>query len=222
MRLLLPLTVVFAACSPAVAAPPTEETKETARLEKAGARVTVDDKLPETVRLAVTFDTLDDKTAATLKGLKHVGKLTVEDASKLTDKSLAVIGSFTGLRELSLVRPGMTNSGMSPLKALKELRKLYLIDAKVYDTGVAAIKDLDNLEELDLSGSSITNAAGVTFKDLPALTLLAVNKTKFGDAGAAHLKELKSLKKLEAVSSEVSVKGAMALEEAIKGVRVRR
>ena len=222
MRLLLPMTVVFAVCSPALAAPPTEESKESGRLEKAGARVTVDDSLPETVRLAVTFDTLDDKAAATLRGLKHVGKLTVEDASKLTDRSLAVIGTWTGLRELSLTRPGMTNSGMASLKPLKELRKLYLIDAKVYDTGVAAIKDLDKLEELDLSGTAITNAAGTTFKDLPALTLLAVNKTKFGDTGVAQLKELKSLKKLEAVNAEVSAKGSMALEEAVKGVRIRR
>src|SRR5262245_22213218 len=222
MRLLLPLTFLAATATIALAAPVAEETKERERLEKAGAQVKLDDSLPREAHLAVTFDKLDDKAAAELKGLKHVGKLTVEDASKLTDKSLAVIGTWSELRELSLTKPGITNAGMAPIKGLKQLRKLYLIDAKVYDSGVAVLKTLDRLEELDLSGSGITNAAGATFKDLPDLTLLAVNKTKFGDTGAAYLKELKSLKKLEAINTDVSVKAAMALEEAIKGVRVRR
>jgi hypothetical protein len=222
MRLFLPMTMVAAIATTALAAPMPEETKERERLEKAGARVKVDDRLPTEARLAATFDKLDDKAAANLNGLKHVGKFTVDDASGLTDKTLAVIGTFTNLRELSLTKPGMTNVGMNSLKTLKQLRKLYLIDAKVYDSGVAVLKNLDRLEELDLSGSGITNAAGATFKELPDLTLLAVNKTKFGDTGAAYLKELKSLKKLEAINTDVSVKAAMALEEAIKGVRVRR
>jgi len=223
MRLFLALTLLGTiAATPIIARTP-EETREVERLEKAGARVTNDSSLPEAARLAVTFDKLDDKSAAGLKGLKHVGKLTVEDSSHMTDKSLAVIGTFAGLQELSLTNPNMTNTGMSSLKGLKELRKLYLIDAaKVTDAGVASLKSLDTLEELDLSGSGITNAAGSTFKELPNLTLLAVSKTKFGDTGAAYLKELKSLRKLEAVNTDVSVKAAMALEAAIKGVRVRR
>src|SRR5262249_37457931 len=153
--------------SSAIAGWPPEVAKEAGRLEKAGARVKDDDALPEGARLAVTFDKLDDKTAIGLKGLKHVGKLTVEDTSNMTDKSLAVIGTFAGLQELSLTKPGMTNTGISSLKGLKELRKLYLIDAaKVTDAGVGSLKSLDKLEELDMSGSGITNAAGSTFKEL--------------------------------------------------------
>jgi len=222
MRLYLPLTIVTAVASTTLAAPMPEQTRERERLEKAGARVKMDDNFPKEARLVETFDRLDDKAAENLRGIKHVGKFTVEDASGMTDKSLAVIGTFTSLRELSLTKPGITNVGMNSLKGLKQLRKLYLIDAKVYDSGVAILKNLDRIEELDLSGSGITNAAGTTFKELPDLTLLAVNKTKFGDTGAAYLKELKSLKKLEAINTDVSVKAAMALEEAIKGVRVRR
>ena len=61
-----------------------------------------------------------------------------------------------------------------------------------------------------------------TFEELPALKLLAVSKIRFGDAGAAQLKELKELKKLEAVNTSLSVKGAMDLEAAVPGVRVKR
>ena len=218
MRLALSLTAL-ACLTPLTVA---DESKERARLEKAGARVTVDDAMPDAARLRVTFTKFDDKTALALKGCTHVAALTVEDAARVTDRVLTVIGTFHGLRELSLFKPGITGAGLAQMKDLKELRKLYLIDARVYDASLAPLKDLDKLEELDLSGTGITNAAGATFKELPALTLLAVSKTKFGDAGAAQLKELKELKKLEAVSTNLSVKGAMDLEAAIPGIRIKR
>ena len=221
MRLVLSLTTL-AVLTPFAFAKSTEETKEADRLEKAGARVTYDDGMPDTARLRVHFVKLDDKAAVALKGCTHVATLAVDDASKLTDRILTAIGTFAGLRELSLVRASITGAGLAHLKDLKELRKLYLIDARLYDAGVAQLKGLDTLEELDVSGTGITNAAGATFKTLTGLKLLAVTKTKFGDSGVAHLKELKDLKTLEAVNTDVSVKAAMALEAALPGIRVKR
>jgi hypothetical protein len=222
MRSLLPLAFVFALASVARPAPAPEETKEAARIEKAGGDVTIDESSSEPARLRVTFKKLDEKSAAAVKGSKRIAALTVEDASGTTDRTLATIGTLTNLRELSLFKSGMTNAGMSHLKGLKELRKLHLVDAKVYDSGVAALKGNPKLAELDLSGTMITNAAAATFKTLTGLRLLAVNKTKFGDAGVAQLKELKDLKKLEAIASDVTEKGAMVLEAGNKAVRVRR
>jgi hypothetical protein len=222
MRFLVCLTSLACLTPPTFAANKSDEAKERDRLERAGARVTTDDGMPGSARLCVSFAKLDDKTAATLKGCKHITALTVEDASKLTDKTMAVVGTFTGLRELSLFKPAITSAGLAHLKDLKELRKLYLVDARVYDSGVASLKGLESLEELDLSGTAITSAAGATFRELPALKLLAVSKTRFGDGGAAQLKELKNLKKLEAVNTDVSVKAAMTLEAEIPGIRIKR
>lgn len=209
-------------CLGSLAVAKTDESKEQDRLEKAGARVTVDDGMPDAARLRVSFAKLDDKTAATLRGCTHIAALTVEDASKLTDKTLAVVGTFAGLRDLSLFKPAITGAGLAHLKDLKELRKLYLVDARIYDSSLAPLKGLENLEELDLSGTGITNAAGATLKDLAGLKFLAVTKTKFGDAGAAQLKELKNLQKLEVVNTDLSVKAAMALEAAVPGIRIKR
>jgi hypothetical protein len=222
MRLLIPFVSLFLLAPTAWPAPMADEAKDVARIEKTGASVTVDESLPEAARLRVSFAKLDDKSAAALRGCKRIAALVVEDGTAATDRTLAVIGTLTNLRELSLFKPNMTNAGMSYLKGLKELRKLYLIDAKVYDSGVAALKGHAKLEELDLSGTMVTNAAGSTFKTMTALKLLAVSKTKFGDAGAAQLKSLPELKKLEAVAADVTEKGAKGLEDAIKGVRVRR
>jgi hypothetical protein len=213
----LSLTALFCLTPLAFAA---EQSAEIQKLEKAGARVRVDNDLMTTARLRVSFSSLDDKTAVALRGSTHVGSLTIEDASKLTDRSMAIVGTLTGLQELNLGRPGITSTGMSHLKNLKELRRLYLLQAmKVYDTGVVYLKDLEHLEELDLSGSGISNAAASTFKVMPSLNMIAVPKTKFGDAGAAELKDMSGLKILEA---DISVKAAMSLEATIPGIKVRR
>lgn len=196
-----------------------EQSAEIQRLEKAGARVRVDNELLDSARLRVSFAVLDDKTAAVLRGATHIGSLTVEDASHFTDRSLAIVGTLGNLQELNLGKPGITSAGLSHLKRLKELRKLYLMEARIYDSGVAHLKELEHLEELDLSGSAITNAAAATFKAISSLKLLAVMRTKFGDAGAAELKDLSGLKNLEA---DISVKAAMSLEAAIPGIRIRR
>jgi len=223
MRSIPLLALLFALVPLAEAGRTPEEAKEAGKIEKFDGTVTVDESLPESARLRVLFRKLDDKAAANLKGLKRIASLTVEDASGLTDKGLAAIGTLTNIRELALFDPSITNTGMGSLKGLKGLRKLYLMDAeKLSDAGVAALKGFDKLEELDLSGSGLTSGAGATFKTLTALKLLAVSKTKFGDAGVAQLKELKELRKLEAVNTDVSAKAAMGLEEAIKGVQVRR
>jgi Leucine-rich repeat (LRR) protein len=208
---------LFALTVPTIAAG--EVAPETSKLEKAGARVKVDDSLPQEARLRVSFMQLDDKAVVALKDAKNVGSLTVENASRLGDKSLAVIGTLTNLRELTLIKANITNSGLAHLKNLKELRKLVLMDAKVGDSGVSGLKELTNLEELDLTGTGISSSAATTFKSLTNLTTLAVGRTKFGDAGAAQLKDLSSLKSLEA---DISVKAAMALEAEIPGIRIRR
>jgi Leucine Rich repeat len=190
---------------------------DVAKLEKAGAKVT-----REGMTLQVHFARLDDKTALLLKGLSNVSKLVVEDGSRLTDRAMAAIGSLHGLQELQLFRPAITNGGLAPLKELKELKVLVIADARISDSGLNALKDHETLEDLDLSGTNLTNAAGDLLKTIAKLKSLNVSKTKFGDAGAADLKDLKDLKVLHATNANVTAKGAMELEAAIKGVRVRR
>jgi hypothetical protein len=222
MRYHIALSLFIILGPPTDAADPADESQTAEKIEKAGARVSVDADMPGPAHLRVAFASLDDKSAAVLKNSPHVACLTVEDASKVTDRTLAVIGTLANLRELTLVHPGITNSGVSSLKGLKELRKLFLLEAKVTDTGVSSLKGLEHLEELDLSGSGITNGAATTFKALSGLKLLAVSKTKFGDAGALQLKEMKELQELDAVNTDLSVKAAQALESAIPGLRIRR
>src|SRR5262245_10724165 len=196
MRYQIALALFIILGPPTDAAGPPDASQVANEIKKAGARVTVDADMPGPAHLRVAFATLDDKSAAILKNSPHIACLTVEDASLVTNRTLAAIGTLSNLRELTLVRPAITNGGASSLKSLKELRKLFLLDAKVTDTGVPFLKGLEHLEELDLSGTGITSGAATTFKALSGLKLLAVSKTKFGDAGALQLREMKELEEL--------------------------
>jgi Leucine rich repeat len=222
MRCPIAFTLLIFLGPPTDAAGPPTPAHVAEKLEKAGAKVTADQSMTGAAGLRVSFATLDDKTAAVLRNCPHIVCLTVDDAAKVTDRTLAVIGTLSDLRELTLTQPAMTNSGLAHLKGLKGLRKLFLFNAKVSDSGVTYLKGLDDLEELDLSGSAITSAAASTFKELSGLKVLAVSKTRFGDAGAEKLKDLKDLKELDAVNTDLTVKGAQSLEAAIPGIRVRR
>lgn len=220
MRCPIAFTLLIFLGPPTDAAGPLAPAQVAEKLEKAGAKVTVDQSTSGGLR--VSFAALDDKAAAVLKNCPHIVCLSVDDAAKVTDRSLAVIGTLSDLRELTLAQPAMTNSGLAQLKGLKSLRKLFLFNARVSDVGVAYLKGLDHLEELDLSGSAITSGAAATFKELSRLKVLAVSKTKFDDAGAEKLKDLKELEQLDAVNTDLTVKGAQSLEAAIPGIRVRR
>src|SRR5689334_8996496 len=79
MRFVLTLTTI-ACLTPFALAAATDEAKERGRLEKAEARVTIDDGMPDVARLRVSFAKLDDKAATALKGCTHVAALAVEDA----------------------------------------------------------------------------------------------------------------------------------------------
>src|SRR5262245_60194852 len=122
MRLGLSLVCALCVVSTSLA----DQAAEVAKLEKAGGDVRIDSDLPMGARVRVSFKALDDKAAVALRGATNIGSLVVEDASRLTDRSMAIIGTLTHLRELNLNKPAITNAGMAHLKNLKELQKLYV------------------------------------------------------------------------------------------------
>jgi internalin A len=187
------------------------------KLEKLGAKVT---STPD--GLHVRFARLDDKSAAILKGMTDISTLIVEDGSKLTDRSMAAIGTLKELHELQIFTSSITSTGVAQLKSLDDLKVLYLVDCKLGDSGVGELKGLEKLEDLDISGTAITNVAGSHLQKLAALKLLCVSKTKFGDEGMNALGSAPKLKSVYANNSNVTEKGAKELEAAITGVKVRR
>lgn len=97
---------------------------------------------------------------------------------------------------LNLADTKVTDAGLAPLAALKNVSALHLERSSVTDAGLAHLAALVNLQYLNLYGTGIT------------------------DAGLAHVKGLKHLRRLYLWQTKVSYDAAMGLEEDTPGLMV--
>jgi hypothetical protein len=104
----------------------------------------------------------------------------VDDAGRVhrrgraTDATLAVLGRFERLQELSLDGADVTDGGLAALRDLRELRRLKLSRTRLTDAGLDHLKGLSALEWIDLRGTRVT-AVGVAVlrRALPSAEVLA-------------------------------------------------
>jgi hypothetical protein len=117
---------------------------------------------------------------------------------KLSPNDLAMFGSLTSLKELSLLECGITDEGVKRLAHLVNLERLELVGNNLTDAGLEQLKGLTKLQKLTVSGNEITDAGLVHLKSLTALkTLRALGSVKITDKGLAHLESLKNLEELD-------------------------
>jgi len=116
---------------------------------------------------------------------------------KAGDNELALLAPLAEqVYDLNLARSKVTDSGLSALENLKNLRKLHLEKTQIGDAGLAHLKNLTNLEYLNLYGTNVT------------------------DSGLSQLEGLKKLRNVYLWQSKVTAAGAEALRKAIPGVHV--
>jgi internalin A len=111
------------------------EDKAVALVEKLGATVTRDEKLP--------------------------GKPVVEvdlHSTAVTDAALKQLAALKNLTALSLSETKVTDAGLKELTTLKNLTTLHLHYTKVMDAGLKVLAALKNLTALDLMFTEVTDA----------------------------------------------------------------
>jgi predicted Zn finger-like uncharacterized protein len=91
---------------------------------------------------------------------------------KLSPNDLAMFGSLTSLKELSLLECGITDEGVKRLAHLVNLERLELVGNNLTDAGLEQLKGLTKLQKLTVSGNEITDAGLVHLKSLTALGML--------------------------------------------------
>jgi len=117
--------------------------------------------------------------------------------SKVGDAELELLGDLAkSLVWLNLSRTSVTDSGLSSLVGLGELRRLHLAQTEVGDDGLASVGALGKLEYLNLFGSKVT------------------------DAGLEHLAGLKRLRRLYLWQTETTKDARDALARAIPGLKI--
>ena len=99
-------------------------------------------------------------------GMTNLRRLSVENYDKLGNLAL-----LTGLEELTLEGSG-TGDG-EPLKALKNLKRLNLIDMSLFEGFMDSVASLESLESLNLEDSFVWSDMSPVF-GLPALQELTM------------------------------------------------
>jgi HEAT repeat protein len=139
-------------------APQTEEAAAIDRVEKCGARVTVDQG-PSGER-SVSVEFWEHWPAVRMGG-------DFDAAHAWHDEALAHLQRLPRVRSLDLSRARTSDAGLVHLKALTGLESLDLSSTRITDAGLVHLKGLLQLESLNLSGTEVTgpgleNLAGMT------------------------------------------------------------
>jgi Leucine-rich repeat (LRR) protein len=120
---------------------------------------------------------------AALPGLEC---LDLRGVPALSDDDISPIARFSGLRELRL-NGRVTNTGVSRLGRLRELRILDLGLTDVSDAALDTVGSLRSLEDVDLWFTNVTDDGLLKLAPLDALLRLNIADTKVTDAGMPAL-----------------------------------
>jgi hypothetical protein len=118
---------------------------------------------------------------AHLAELPNLKQLTVAGSLAFNDDGMAAVAKLTGLQEFRTWHAGSTQEGVKKLKALTNLKSLYLGQRLTYklpacptDETVAILAEMKSLESLQLEEARLTFAALQSLKQLPALKKLTL------------------------------------------------
>jgi len=180
----------------------------------------------EAKRIAVAADfseaTFDDDTLIAIKELKNLRKLDLSDTNA-DDGDLENLKDLAYLTELHLgpssdgsPRPGrleITDKGLTSIKGLKHLTKLYLKGSNFTDDALERIQPLTSLTFLSLEETSISDAGLLRLTKLPLLKELDLTDTDITDAGLNNLKSLPRLETLTLDGTSVTDSGLARVTE---------
>ncbi len=116
---------------------------------------------------------------ACLAELPNLQSLTVAGSLAFNDDGMTAVARLTGLREFRTWHAGGTDDGVKQLRALKNLKSLYLGQRLTYqlpacpsDATIGILAEMKALESLQLDEARLTLAALQQLRELPALKKL--------------------------------------------------
>jgi hypothetical protein len=214
-------TILAAPALTPAAEPTAAEKKVIAQVTKLGGKAEIDEKLDESARVAVTLPKGTDATLAAVARLPAVGSVTVEDASKCTDRGVGTLKALPKLKKLVLAKSAATDRTAAAIGSVKSLEALYLGDSKLTDAGLAPLKKLPDLRSLDVMDAKVTDKGLAHLAECAKLEELNLSGTRVTDAGLPHLAKLTGLKTVRLNRTDVTREGVEKLQEALPKAAVR-
>lgn len=116
---------------------------------------------------------------------------------------------------VQLGNSGVSSEDLQCLKALQNLRALWLNDTAIGDAALKRLSGNSRLEELSLRNARITDQGLAELSSLRRLEFLYLQDNDITDAGLAHLESLTSLKLLKLDGTRVTPRGVRKLQQAM-------
>jgi Leucine-rich repeat (LRR) protein len=148
--------------------------------------------------------------------------LVISLSKPITDSGLTHLQDLDQLRELRLDNAKITDSGLVHLQGLSQLQILWLSNTDITDSGLPHLHGLRQLQNLDLSGTKVTDAGLVQLQRLSNLKWLGLGNTKVSDAGLVHLQGLGQLRLLGLGNTKATDQGVKKLQQALPNCRIVR
>ncbi len=131
-----------------------------------------------------------------LAELPNLDRLTVAGSFAFNDAGMAAVAKLTRLQEFRMWHAGPTQEGIKHLKALPNLKSLYLGQRLTYkppacpsDETIALLAELKSLEALQLDEARLTFGALQQLKRLPALKKLTLGGIEIAQEDIERLKK---------------------------------
>jgi hypothetical protein len=206
------------------------------RLEKGGARVTIEDDkivgvyldsapklapflpllryLPDLESLSASTRQMDDAALAQLRGLRKLCDLNLY-GSAVGDRGLVYLKSFPCLRRVPMGHTKVTDAGLKHLAELTQLEYLGLRGNRVTDAGLVHLRKLTNLTGLYLGETKVTDAGLKHLKGMTKMDYLRLGHLAITDVGLEHLKGMTNLRWLDLTRTKVTPAGIGRLRKAL-------
>jgi Leucine-rich repeat (LRR) protein len=117
------------------------------------------------------------------------------------------------LPESTKWKPGVSDSAVAELRALKELQVLRLNGQQVTAEGLAALTGLEKLHFLELNDTPVDDRALTEIAKLQGIKTLNLARTQITDKGIAELGKLPHLEMLTLDETKITDKGLANIDE---------
>jgi hypothetical protein len=200
------------------------------RIKAAGGKVSVDPIAPNSVdaQLASRESNPNNKQTLDVNLTSSVDPRFAKNSivsidlhrSGLTDSDLTQLEPLTNLRSLNLYGTKITDAGMHSLSGMTNLSTLYLNNTAITDAGLQYLQGLKKLSDLGLNQTRITDAGLANLQGLQNLHSLSLSGTQITDQGLEKLASIRSLKRVYVGRSRVTAAGIERLKKALPTVQV--
>ena len=166
--------------------------------------------LPNLKIVDIENSSITDKSLEMLKTRTGIHTLGLQRNLELSDNAIKLFAEFPKLETLRILYNGFSPSSLYGLSKLESVRVLDLRNLPIGDDTLMFIADLENLEEIRIRSGSVTNVGLEDLVQCSKLKTIELQDSSVGPGSGAIFKEMKNLRSLRIFRGSEFSAGAVA------------